>query len=101
MITYRVITTNNNDRFWFYNGNRHREDGPAVEFVNGKKLWYLNGKLHREDGPAVEYASGSKSWYIKGKRLTEKEFSARTSVREMTVAEIEALVGQRVKIVAG
>ena len=42
----------------------HREDGPAVEYVNGDKYWYTNGKCHREDGPAVEDADGSKLWYI-------------------------------------
>jgi len=30
------------------------------------KSWYLNGKLHREDGPAVEGVNGDKSWYING-----------------------------------
>ena len=49
---------------WFLNGNRHREDGPAVEYAGGTKEWWLNGKLHREDGPALEYADGAKSWYL-------------------------------------
>ena len=31
-------------------GKRHREDGPAVEYSNGRKYWYLNGKLYRERG---------------------------------------------------
>ena len=47
--------------------NRHREDGPAVEYENGDKGWYINGKLHREDGPAVEWADGTKSWWFDGK----------------------------------
>ena len=47
---------------WYLNGQRHREDGPAVEYANGDKYWYLNGQLHREDGPAVEKADGSKLW---------------------------------------
>lgn len=24
----------------------------------GTKRWYLDGKLHREDGPAIEYVDG-------------------------------------------
>ena len=78
----------------------HRDDGPAVEFANGHKEWYQNGQRHRTDGPAVEWWAGDKSWYINGKKLTEAEFLAATQpVVEMTVADIEKLVGKRVKII--
>jgi len=34
---------------WYYlNGKRHREDGPAYETAAGSKFWFLNGLLHRE-----------------------------------------------------
>jgi len=52
---------------WFLNGNWHREDGPAIEYVDGTKMWYVNGKLHREDGPAITYIYGYKAWYLNGK----------------------------------
>ena len=52
---------------------RHREDGPAIEWVDGSKAWFINGERHREDGPAVEDADGYKAWYIDGKKLTEDE----------------------------
>jgi hypothetical protein len=45
----------------------HREDGPAIEYVDGSKEWWVNGKLHREDGPAIEYVDGSKEWWKKGR----------------------------------
>lgn len=45
---------------WYLNGERHREDGPAIEWASGSKKWYLNGELHREDGPTCEWADGSK-----------------------------------------
>lgn len=54
------------NKYWYLNGLRHREDGPAVEYIDGTKEWYLNGKLHREDGPAREYANGEKHWYLNG-----------------------------------
>ena len=44
---------------------------------NGNKFWYTNGKRHREDGPAIEYADGTKYWYINGEKLTEEEFKNR------------------------
>jgi len=85
---------------WFINSKRHREDGPAVEFADGYKAWYIDGKRHREDGPAVERTDGSKLWYINGKLLTEQEFIKRTEpVVELTIQDIETLIGKRVKIV--
>lgn len=51
----------------YRDGERHREDGPAVLAVDGEKLWYRDGKLHREDGPAVEDADGDLAWYRHGK----------------------------------
>jgi hypothetical protein len=42
---------------------------------NGDKVWKLpNGNLHREDGPAIEFLSGFKIWWINGKQYTEKEY---------------------------
>ena len=77
----------------------HRENGPAVVCTFGHKEWCQNGQRHRTDGPAVEWASGHKNWYINGVRMTEAEFLAATQpVVELTVADIEKLVGKRVKI---
>ena len=78
MIEYTVTVCDNGDRFWFLNGELHREDGPAVEYHNGSKEWYKNSLLHREDGPAIEWANGGKEWYINGKYLTEEEFLNKT-----------------------
>ena len=54
----------NGTKYWYLNGKRHREGGPAVVQSNGTKIWYLNGKYHREDGPAIEYADGTKGWWL-------------------------------------
>lgn len=53
---------------YFFNGIRHREDGPAVIGLDGIKMWYFNGKLHRKDKPAIIYPDGSKEWYFNGLR---------------------------------
>ena len=69
-------------------------------YTCGTKFWFQNGLVHRIDGPAVVYADGSKRWYINGDPVTEAEFlAATTQVIEMTVADIEKLVGKRVKII--
>tara|TARA_B100001059_G_scaffold64396_1_gene60444 strand:+ start:176 stop:562 length:387 start_codon:yes stop_codon:yes gene_type:complete len=66
---------------WYQNDQLHREDGPACEFSNGYKEWFLNGKRHREDGPAVEWINGSKEWWLNGDYLTEEEFNERTQFK--------------------
>ena len=71
MIEYTVKVDNKANKFWYLNGYRHREDGPAVEHADGTNYWYLNGELHREDGPAIERPNGDKFWYLNGERHRE------------------------------
>ena len=59
---------------WYKNGKFHREDGPAIERPDGRKFWFLNGERHRKDGPACEYADGEKSYYLEGEHLSKAEF---------------------------
>ena len=70
-------TDGNGNKRWYLNGQLHREDGSAVEYVNGYKAWYLHDQLHRLDGPAVEHANGEKSWWYHDERVfcsSQKEF---------------------------
>ena len=88
------------DKAWYLNGLLHREDGPALERSNGDKAWWLNGQLHRVDGPAIEWADGYKAWYLNGIRMTEEEHRQQTQPAvELTVADIEKLLGKKIKIV--
>ena len=88
------------DKAWYINGKLHREDGAAIEYAGGTKEWYLNGKLHREDGAAIVRTYGYKAWYLEGKKYTQAEFKAKMQpTKELTVADIEKLLGHRVKIV--
>ena len=85
---------------WWQHDQRHRTDGPAIEWADGTTGWYQNGLLHRTDGPAIEWADGTKRWYINGDHVTEAEFLAATQPSiEMAVADVEKLVGKRVKII--
>lgn len=54
-------------------GELHRENGPAVECLDGIKIWLKRGKIHRDEsqpcttyptgiGPAVECPDGRKEW---------------------------------------
>lgn len=79
MKTYKVTKDDEGTTRWYNEeGLYNREDGPAIEYVDGTKEWWLNGELHREDGPAKEWADGYKAWYLNGKKLTEEEFNRRT-----------------------
>ena len=74
--------------------NLHREDGPAVEYVNGDRVWYLNGLFHREDGPAVQWEDGPKWWYLNGQCISEAEHKRRTAKETiLTMDEIAAKFG--------
>ena len=81
-------------------GQIHREDGPAIEYIGDSKSWYRNGKRHREDGPAVEHADGVEYWYLEGVCLTKEAWKAKMNpVKEMSVQEISELLGFEVKVV--
>lgn len=56
----------NGTKSWFSLGQLHRKGAPAVVKPDGQRCWYENGKLHREDGPAITKADGTKKWYRRG-----------------------------------
>ena len=70
---------------------------------NGSKYWYLNGKKHREDGPAIEFSNGNKHWYINGVQYTEEEHYNKLNpkAKELTMEELVKELGYNVKIVKG
>ena len=63
-----IIDYENGTKYWYKEGEYHREDGPAIEFSSGGKQWYFEGKLHRIDGPAVVSTTEFRNhrWYIEG-----------------------------------
>ena len=95
-----AIERANGDKSWWFNDRRHREDGPAVEWADGYKAWWINDQRHREDGPAIEWVNGHKEWWVNGQELTEEEFNKRMQPhKEMTVAQLEKELGYKIKIV--
>ena len=99
MKTYTLDVYDNGDKYWYLNDQRHREDGPAIEYIDGYKAWYLNGKLHRESGPACEWADGSKHWYLNGKQLSEAKFNARTKQKPSCEGKVIEVDGVKYKLV--
>ena len=74
MLKYEVITNKDGTKFWYKNGEIHRDnDLPAIEYSGGTKAWYKNGKRHRDDDlPAIERADGYKEWWVDGKFIRVK-----------------------------
>jgi hypothetical protein len=60
---------------WLINGKHHREDGA--------QYWYFHGDRHRLDGPAIKYGSGNVEYWINGKELSEKEFNTITLQKQL------------------
>lgn len=60
-------------------------------YDNGDKCWFLSGERHREDGPAIDWHNGSKSWFLHGRELTEEEFNKKMNSLscEGKIVEIE------------
>jgi len=77
-------TNNEGDIFWINSlGLLHRENGPAVERINGNRGWYINGKRHRENGPAIEYGDGDKSWYLDDIYYTKEQYIKKIRLKKI------------------
>jgi len=64
---YDIKTGSDGTKYYYVNNHLHREDGPAIEYINGEKHWYKNDLRHREDGPACEFPGKLKIWYLNDK----------------------------------
>ena len=72
-------------KVWYIDGKMHREDGPAVIYPSGKKYWRKNGKLHREDGPAVIKPDGTIEWYLKGQYLNFENWIKKVNLSDSEI----------------
>lgn len=59
-----VVSLTTKRTMYFKKGKLHREDGPAIECLDGGKHWFKDENHHRINGPAVEYPSGYKEWWV-------------------------------------
>lgn len=49
----------------------------------GTKFWYKGNNYHREDGPAIEYIDGIKRWYLNGINYTEERYNKEIAKRNL------------------
>lgn len=69
-----AVTWVDGSEFYFRNGRFHRDDGPAVKYSDGTEKYFRNGKCHREDGPAVKWANGKEAYYLNGVLYSKEKF---------------------------
>lgn len=48
-------------------GMEHCIYGPAILRVSGEEIWCINGERHRDDGPAL-ITKCRETWYIRGEK---------------------------------
>jgi hypothetical protein len=89
----------NGHKEWWVNGKLHRLDGPAIECANGDKAWWVDGKPHHLDGPAIEYKYGHKEWWVNGKLMTEKEFNEYIKPKPSCEGKVVEVDGIKYKLV--
>lgn len=86
-------------KMWYGDGKQHQSD-VACESSTGFTTWWIDGMRHREDGPAIVRPSGENERYLNGCQLTEAEHAMQTCPAvDMSIAEIEAALGKKIKIV--
>lgn len=101
-VEYKVVVHDNGGTFWYDSDNKlHREgDQPAIALRCGYKAYYTHGKLNRLTGPAIIHADGGGEYWLDGFWMTMEQHEALTNpAKEMTVAELEAALGYKIKVV--
>jgi len=53
------------------------------EYFAGEKTWYMNGVRHREDGPAIECINGVKGWWLNNKPYSEGDWKIEMRQRKL------------------
>ena len=54
-----------------------------TESSYGTKIWYFNGNRHRIGGHAVEWGNGTKEWWIDNKSVTEQQHALLVDIMKL------------------
>ena len=80
-LKYRVVVDEFGTRYYNTRGQLHRDEGPAIEWIDGGKEWFQNGQMHRIGGPTVEWGS-LRQWFLFGVEYTEQAYYAKLASLE-------------------
>ena len=64
----KTVDVNGDIQWNLPDGRLHREDGPAIERLDGSEEWYQHDQRHREDGPAIVLPGRIEAWWLRGLR---------------------------------
>ena len=56
--------------------------GYEIEEEHNGRIYYMDGKFHREDGPAIEHVDGYLGWWWRGKYLTRSQYQKTISMEQ-------------------
>lgn len=61
----------------------------------GDQFWHKDGELHRENGPAVMYVNNSEDnwWYLDGDHLSFKEWCAKLNKTRIQIVTLKLIYG--------
>jgi hypothetical protein len=62
---------------WYNDGMLDTFNTWTVTKPCGAKLYFVRGKCHRENGPAIENLNGKNFWVINGKSCKEEDFQVK------------------------
>ena len=72
--------------WWRYLIKHPKFTGCLINKINNK-AWYKNGKRHREDGPASEWKSGYKEWWLNDMRYNSEQ-DYKIAVRKVKLVRV-------------
>jgi len=62
-IKYKNITI---EKYLKLSDKEKKENAYCIKYSNGDMEWRVNGLFHREDGPALDYSDGKVFWWLDG-----------------------------------
>ena len=80
--------------YWLLNGQYHKEDGPAIKYLDGSEEWLVYDLYHREDGPAIIWMNEKRQyWYLNDIEYSFEEWCEKTNKtdEEITILKLEYL----------
>jgi hypothetical protein len=77
-----------------------RFNGAFLILSKRPDMYYEDNRLHNDEGPAIEWADGKKEWYIKGHRLEMYGKEIVTEPEKLTVHMLQSINNEETRRIA-
>lgn len=100
METYKVIIQDDGIERWLNEaGELHRVGKPAyINPTSGYESYWFNGQRHREDGPAIIWGDGIEFYYFDGISYSKKEWQKLVSSTQSCAGKIVEIDGKKYRL---